>query len=272
MAIARTIDWRLTISPEEADSRLRTAFDAVGLNPEGGIGHVSGKSKTNILKDRWSANVTADIKPYQSGSIVELRVEMPAGTKHYAVASDIAKAVGEDAFDDRGLKAAVDRLSRISKVGGWLELRNVRHYLTASETVQELGQGVWGNRQGLVILTDERLWFFDKALIGATVEEFPLTEITSISVSKKIGGEALAITVAGNVTTISRMMHGQGDALIRAYRQLKASATAASVAPTAMHQASSDADAIVKLADLHEAGIITDEEFASKKSEILARM
>jgi hypothetical protein len=29
---------------------------------------------------------------------------------------------------------------------------------------------------------------------------------------------------------------------------------------------------IRKLADLHEAGILTDEEFAAKKSELLARM
>jgi hypothetical protein len=140
MAITRTVDWRLMIAPGHADARIRSAFERLGLNPEGEAGHVVGKSKTNLLKNRWSATVTADITPDATGSLVALRVEMPAGTRHYAVASDVASAVGEDAFDDRGLTAARDRLSKISKVGGWLELRNVRNYLTATETVFELGQ------------------------------------------------------------------------------------------------------------------------------------
>jgi hypothetical protein len=131
-----TVDWRLVIPPEEAEHRLRAAFESLDLNPQVTPGHVEGHSKMRLLKNRWSANAIADITPFgDSGSLVVLRIEMPAGTKHYAVASDIANAVGENAFDDRGLTAAMQRLSRISKVGGWLELRHVRNYLTATETV-----------------------------------------------------------------------------------------------------------------------------------------
>jgi hypothetical protein len=233
MAIARTVDWRLTIPAEEADARVRAAFDQLGLTSSGDPGHIVGKSKTNLLKNRWSATVTADVTPYGTGSLIALRVEMSAGTKHYAVASDIASAIGEDAFDDRGLSAAKDRLSRISKVGGWLELRHVRNVLSPTETVLELGQGMWGNDQGLVVLSDERLFFFDKTLMGATIREFPLSAITSVTVNKKLRGEALAITVAGNVSTITQMMHGQGDALSRAFRQAKAASASPIVqAPT----------------------------------------
>jgi Short C-terminal domain/Bacterial PH domain len=269
MAIARTVDWRLTIPVQEADARVRAAFDQLGLAPSGAPGHIVGKSKMNFLKNRWSATVTADVTPYMAGSLVALRVEMPAGTKHYTVASDIASAIGEDAFDDRGLTAAKDRLSRISKVGGWLELRHVRNFLTPTETVLELGQGTWGNDQGLVVLTDERLFFFDKTLMGATIQEFPLPAITSLTVNKKLSGEALAITVAGNVSTITQMMHGQGDALSRAFRQAKtAPVSAIAQAPTVV-AASSDADELAKLAGLRDRGILTEEEFQAKKAQIL---
>jgi hypothetical protein len=101
MAIARTVDWRLRISPEAADARIRAAFDQLGLTSSGGPGHVVGKSKMNLLKNRWSATVTADITPYMAGALVAVRVEMAGGTKRYAVATDIASAIGEDAFDDR---------------------------------------------------------------------------------------------------------------------------------------------------------------------------
>lgn len=269
MAIARTVDWRLTIPPQQADARIRAAFDHLGLAPSGAHGHIAGKSKTNILKNRWSAAVTADITPYATGSLVALRVEMPAGTKHYAVASDIAAAIGEDAFDDRGLTAAKDRLSRISKVGGWLELRHVRNFLTPTETVLELGQGMCGNDQGLVVLTDERLFFFDRTLTGATLQEFPLAAITSVTVNKKLTGEALAITVAGSTSTITHLMHGQGEALGRAFRQAKAASGSATSQAQSVVAASSDADELEKLASLRDRGILTEEEFQAKKAQIL---
>jgi hypothetical protein len=271
MTIARTVDWRLTLAPGQADARIRAAFEKLGLNPVGEPGHVVGKSRMNLLKDRWSATVIADITPYPTGSLVALRVEMPAGTKHYAVATDVASAIGDDAFDDRGLTAAQDRLSKISKVGGWLELRTVRNYLTATETVLELGQGTWGKDQGVVVLTDERLFFFDKGLlIRATVEEFPLTAITSVTASKKVTGEALAITVAGNVTTITRMTHGQADALARRFRQAKIAQASAAAAPIqTVGTAPSAADELAKRADLRDRGVLTEAEFQAKKAQVL---
>lgn len=268
MAIARTVDWRLTVPPEEAQRLLATAFDELKLNPEISPGQVVGHSKARL--SRWAADVTANIKPHQTGSLVELRIEMAAGTKHYAVADDIAKEVGDDAFDDRGLKGVIDRLSKISKVGGWLEFRYVRHYLTATETVREIGQGHWlGKRQGIVVLTDERLFFFDKHLIGATVEEFSLDAITSVVANKGLSGETLIITVAGNATKINRMMHGQGDAIARVFREVKANFRATQTAPTVIHQTPSKAEELAKFAALRDQGILDEEEFAAIKSQIL---
>lgn len=267
MVIARTVDWRLTVPPEEAQGLLTSAFDKVNLNPEVTPGHIVGHSKARAL--RLAVDVTANIKPHQTGSLVELRIEMLGGTRHYAVADDIAKEVGDDAFDDRGLKGAIDRLSKISKVNGWLEFRFVRHYLTATETVREIGQGVWGKSQGIVVLTDERLFFFDKHLIGATVEEFSLDAITSVVANKKLSGETLVITVAGNATKISRMMHGQGDAIARVFREVKANLRSTQTAPTVIHQTPSKAEELAKFAALRDQGVLDDEEFAAVKAQIL---
>ncbi|WP_097181057.1 SHOCT domain-containing protein [Curtobacterium sp. 314Chir4.1] len=271
MAIARTIDWRLLVTPDEADQLLRTAFTKLGLDPTGAPGEISGASKTQWLKNRWAATVTASVRPHPVGSTVALRVEMSAGTKHYAVATDIANELGDDVFDDRGLSAVLNRLSRSSKFFGAMELKNIRHYLTATETVVEIGQGTWGRNQGIIVLTDERLFFFDKAMVGATIEEFPLTAITSVAVQKRLGGEALAITVSGNLSTIGGMMHGQGDSIARAFRDVKANLAPAG-GQTTILQPHSDADELEKLAALRDRGILTDAEFDAKKADILNRM
>ncbi len=269
MAITRTLDWRLTVPPEEAQRLLVSAFDRVYLNPEVTVGRIVGHSKANLLKNRWAADVTANIKPHQKGSLVELRIEMPAGTKHYAVANDIAKEVGDDAFDDRGLKDVIGRLSKISRVNGWLEFRSVRHYLTATETVREVGQGLWGEHQGIVVLTDERLFFFNKHLIGAVVEEFSLGAITSVVANKTLGGETLVVNVARKATRISRMMHGQADAIARAFREVQTNFYSTQTTQTAILQAPSKAEELAKFVVLREQGVLNDEEFAAMKKQIL---
>jgi hypothetical protein len=53
------------------------------------------------------------------------------------------------------------------------------------------------------------------------VEEFPLAVINSLSINKKMTGETVKIFSSGNQSEIRSLMHGQGDALVRAYYTAK---------------------------------------------------
>lgn len=89
---------------------------------------------------------------------------------------------------------------------------------------------------------------------------------------KKMTGETLAITVAGNVSDITGMMHGQGDALAQAFRRLKTEAALSAVADAGsanVQPAPSGADELAKFAQMHDQGILTDEEFAAAKRKVL---
>ena len=142
MPITRTIEWQLTCSPEEADSRFRKALSALDMNPEGPPGQVHGKSKRAIMKNRWSAEVEIIItRGSASGSRARCRVEMPGGTKHFEVAGDVAAQAGEDIFDDRGLPQAVNRLGKAGRLFGRKEVAHLRNLLRFDERVAELGQG-----------------------------------------------------------------------------------------------------------------------------------
>ncbi len=195
-----------------------------------------------------------------------------AGNKHYALLSEVADAVADDAFDDQGVEGAVERLGKWSRVFGRKEVRHLHNVLRVSETVLELGQGQYDNKQGLVVLTNERTFFFEKSLGSETIEEFPLAVINSLSINKKMTGETLKIFSSGNQSEIKSMMHGQGDALIRAYHTAKQAPVnpKASGAPTSAAQ---DPFAqIERLGELRGKGLLSDAEFEAKKAEVLGRM
>jgi PH (Pleckstrin Homology) domain-containing protein/putative oligomerization/nucleic acid binding protein len=268
VGIVRTVEWRLVCTPEEADQRFRSAFEKLDLSPEGPPGHIAGHAKRSMLKNRWAADVTVDVAPLGRGSMAVCKVDM-AGSKHFAVLADVAEGVGDDAFDDRGVGPAVERLGKASRLYGRKEVRHLRNILRGSESVLELGQGHYGGKQGLVVLTDERIFFFEKSLGSETVEEFPLTVINSLSVGKKLTGERLTIYASGNQSEISSMMHGQADAIVRAFKGAKQ----AQAAPAPAAAASDDPfTQVERLGELRDKGLISAEEFETKKAEILGRL
>jgi hypothetical protein len=209
MGIARTVEWKLTCDVDEADRRFREAFDQLELSPNGPVGAIRGSAKRSLRKNRWAADVQIDLTPASSGSAAICTVDMPGGTKHYEVLADIAEAVGQDVFDDRGLGEAAERLGKAARLFGRKELRHLGNLLRFSEHVAALGQGQYGNKQGLVILTNERLFFLEKSLGNETVEEFALSYISSISVSKRMTGETLQVHASGNQAEIKSMNHSQ---------------------------------------------------------------
>jgi len=269
MAIVRTVEWKLRCTAEDADVHIREAFMQLGLEPEGPPGLIHGASKRALLKNRWSAEVDVEIRPIPEGSAAVCRVSMPAGTKHYEVAADIVEAVGDQLFDDRGLAAAAERLGKPGRLFGRKELRHLSNLLRHSEHVVELGQGQYEGKQGLVVLTDERLFFLEESLGSETLEQFDLDVITSMSVNKTMTGETLQIFTAGHTAGIKSMGHGQADALERAFRTRQQPAAAAFSAAAAGEDPITQ---IERLASLRDRGLLSNDEFEAKKAELIARM
>lgn len=274
MGIVRVVEWRLRLPQDEADDRLRAACVTMGLSPEGSPGAIRGRAKRSLMKNRWAADLSIDIAPAPPGSVATVRVDM-LGDKHYAVLDELAQAVGDDAFDDQGLSAAVERLGKAARIFGRKEVRHLRNILRATEDVFELGQGQYGPKQGVVVLTSERLFFFEKSMMGSeSLEEFPLASISSLSVNKKMTGEELKIFASGNQAQISSMMHGQADAMVRAFHAAKTavSSNRGATTPPDAPAPTDPVEQLERLAALRDKGILTDDEFAAKKADILRSM
>jgi hypothetical protein len=137
----------------------------------------------------------------------------------------------------------------------------------------EVGQGKYRRKLGLVVLTNERLFFLDKGIVRETVEQFTVPSISSLLVNKKFGGDTLLIRASGGKAEITSMPSGQAEVIIRAFRNLEQ--TNQAMVPALGQAPSSDADPVAqieRLAALRDKGIISAEEFESKKTELMGRL
>lgn len=129
-------------------------------------------------------------------------------------------------------------------------------------------------RNGVMAATSKRLVFYAKKLGGHDFESFPYSNISSIESGKAMMGKTLGFFASGNKVTMKWISAGNLPKLVARVRSHMGEGVTSAPAPrAAVADPEEDfAAKIRKLAELHGAGILTDEEFASKKAEILARV
>jgi hypothetical protein len=71
----------------------------------------------------------------------------------------------------RDIAAAVGRMQ--STLGGRKEIRHLVEYLWEGETVERMATGAYGRGQGLLVLTDRRLFFVRDGVVTKQTEDFP---------------------------------------------------------------------------------------------------
>lgn len=155
MGIERTVEWPLNCGPEDADIRVRAGMQSLDMAPTGPPGQISGSTKRALMKNRWASEVTVQVRPVGSGSEVLCRIDQ-VGSKHFEIAAELAEAIGEDLFDDRGAGEAIERMHKAGRVFGRKELRHLRNLLRSTERVAALGQGQYDGKQGLASRPDRR--------------------------------------------------------------------------------------------------------------------
>ena len=152
------------------------------------------------------------------------------------------------------------------------ELRHLEEYLEDGETVRELTGGLVKNRgNGLLALTDRRVVFIFRGLVNSGLEEFRLNQLTSISMTGGLMWATINLTVAGATQSIQSVDKADANRMVPAIRSALGSAqvpigTAQAVCPVNV------LEQIATLKELHETGVLTDEEFSRKKTELLARL
>jgi hypothetical protein len=122
-------------------------------------------------------------------------------------------------------------------------------------------------RNGNLIATDKRIIFFAKKLFGYDLESFPFKNISSIEKSKGMLGHSITFFASGNKCTMKWIKSGEISNFTD-YVNTKIGVSNNETEKTL----ESIPDLIKKLHKLKDEGILSEEEFNTKKTELLKKM
>ncbi len=145
------------------------------------------------------------------------------------------------------------------------EGETVLHYCSGLFEYKLLGQDSKNN--GIFAATQSRAILFGKKMFGYDMESFPLSKISAIEMSKGMFGKKINLKMSGNTAQMTMISQGDPEGFVAYVRENMGEKAAPAAAP-----ADDIPTQIQKLAALKDQGILTEDEFAAKKAELLAKM
>jgi Bacterial PH domain/Short C-terminal domain len=161
-----------------------------------------------------------------------------------------------------------------TKIGAGREIKKLTGYLWEDETVDLMAGGTYGSGQGLLALTDRRLLFLKDGVFSKTTEDFPMEKISSVQWSSGFGTGTLTVFASGNKAKIKNVQKDDGRQIADTIRERlsgKAAPSPQREEAGAAHQPDIY-EQLAKLGKLRDAGVLTPEEFDTKKAELLSRL
>jgi hypothetical protein len=123
-------------------------------------------------------------------------------------------------------------------------------------------------RNGIFIATESRIVFFAKKLMGYDLESFPFENISSIEQSKNLMGHTITFYASGNKASMKWISKGDVQSFMNYVQPNLGKTTVTSNNSVSMDIPSQ----IQKLSELKDLGILTENEFNQKKTELLSKM
>jgi hypothetical protein len=124
-------------------------------------------------------------------------------------------------------------------------------------------------RKGTLFVTNQRFGVLTKKIGGKDLVGIPLALIEDVKLERNMTAAQMTVSGSGVKLCMERMQVNGAKEFVRVLREQMALARATpAVAPIA-ESTPSVADEILKLADLHAQGILTDEEFSAAKTKLL---
>ena len=213
--------------------------------------------------------------------------QVKANVDEINAAKAAEKAAEESTPEGKVRKQNEDRLKSLSSgqlfVGK--ELRTLVSQLMPLEELRSVAAGTYENKQGVVVLTDVRLFFYEKGLLfRERTEEFQISAISSVQAESGMMMAKLKVHASNNIAEIKHIVPKQRAKeiaeLLRESINRKPSETAPAVtvniaqipaATGSIPAAGGDlTHRLSQLKQMLDAGLLTQDEFDVKKAEILS--
>lgn len=170
------------------------------------------------------------------------------------------------------IQKRLKELGQIDMFGTKKEVKELPNIMYAGETLEYLMSGFMNSNTWLIVCTNKRILFLDKGLIfGCKQLEIPLDKVNSVETSKglllgsiKVWDGASAMKI-DNVQKFALQpfvtaVNNAREALKNNNQQIKVEKN---------NDTNDYIKELEKLAELKEKGIITEDEFLSKKKQLL---
>ena len=149
------------------------------------------------------------------------------------------------------------------------EVKYLPNILFDDEIVQYATSGFVNNNTVLVVLTQKRLLFVDKGfLYGVRTTEIPLDMVNGVSYSKGIFLGEISVMNGAAAVSIKNVTKDTVEIMSNAIK-VCSDKYKKSLHSNSNSSSTSTADEILKLKELLDAGILTEEEFSAKKKQVL---
>lgn len=225
--------------------------------------------KTQV--DRTEAAVTIRKKVLWQSQETEFSVTGNTLTVNANVADSVGRAVKtlkaiEPLLDDQGWAAMIAATGARTMDNSAIRDQAL-DFLYRDERVLAAVQGARFSKREYVVATDRRVFFLEKEVAGfeSGSQSIPVEKVTSVAARRGIVFADLTITTSNEEIKIEKVELSEADAFARVLRDRLDNGH------TGKQQSTPPGgiDQLTKLAELHAAGMLTDEEFAAAKAKAL---
>lgn len=129
-----------------------------------------------------------------------------------------------------------------------------------------MGKGKDQQHNGILLVTPDRVVFYRKAFLGEVIESIPLKSITSIERKSVLGHHTVQLHTSHDALAFKTFKKPDEESLIAAIEAGR------STVPAPTPKMDNHLDAIRKLGELRATGLLTEDEFQTKKTELLAKL
>jgi hypothetical protein len=157
-------------------------------------------------------------------------------------------------------------------VGAAREIRDLPDCLLPDETVEEMATGLYQYRRGLLVLTDRRLLFKARGTSSGRIEEFRLDSISSVQLESSLLLASLVMYGDRASRQIDSMEKADARRMVTQVRARLGGRARPAGASSARGGAPEVVTLLKYLGELRDVGVLTTDEFQTKKAELLTRM
>lgn len=169
------------------------------------------------------------------------------------------------------IQAQLDKLGDLDTFGTRKEIKSLPEILRDGECIKALTSGFYDGNTWLIVCTNYRIIFLDKGMIyGLKQVDIPLDKINSVLCETGIFFATVVVWDGSSQIKIENISKKQGKEFtnkindsLHEYKQIQRQPITSVIAPDLPTQ-------LMKLAELKEKGILTEEEFREQKKKLLA--